>query len=280
MDSSSLPTPNIDTLPVRSLEQSSGLLARPALPRALTPPVLPPTLPPTDLEPIDLELIDPEPTAPETESSPQATSPDPIPDVELPPSDACPRCQSKLIDPQGLGWCRGCGYCRSLEEDKAALAPTASVAPRESLLGLVELGELLALLPSWFWTLLGGIVTIVLLTLPPALVLPQEGLARALWCTLQIAVGLLIILAAQGWALMMIAAEDERLSGKDLVFSFRLWSLAFARLPRLRCPVWLGVWGIATILSAIFLVGGLTHWFEYLPRRTPPVEAVETQPPE
>ena len=31
-------------------------------------------------------------------------------------SSACPRCGARLTNPDGLGWCPGCGYCRSLEE--------------------------------------------------------------------------------------------------------------------------------------------------------------------
>src|SRR5262249_49528423 len=153
------------------------------------------------------------------------------------PVFTCPRCDCKLIDPDGLGWCRNCGFCRSLEEDKnkAAVAPVA-LARRPSLLGLVDLVEILSYLPSWFWVLLGGMASVALLSLPPAFLLPPEGLERALWSTLQIAAGVIAILAAQGWALLAIAAEDERLSGKDLILSFRLWSLTLARLPRTHGP--------------------------------------------
>ena len=34
----------------------------------------------------------------------------------------------KLINPESLGWCQACGYCRSLEEDRAKMPlPTAAV---------------------------------------------------------------------------------------------------------------------------------------------------------
>src|SRR5947209_18438152 len=33
--------------------------------------------------------------------------------------DRCPKCQGPLVSPETLGWCQKCGYCRSLEEDKA-----------------------------------------------------------------------------------------------------------------------------------------------------------------
>src|SRR5579864_4911802 len=80
-------------------------------------------------------------SAPSAESSP-ATVP-------------CPRCGSKLTNPEGLGWCPSCGYCRSLEDDasKAALA-TPAASRRPSPLGMVEFCEMLGRLPFWLWALL------------------------------------------------------------------------------------------------------------------------------
>src|SRR5690348_15640877 len=54
----------------------------------------------------------------ETASAPAEATP------EVP---LCPRCGGKLTNPEGLGWCPSCGYCRSLEQDakKAALATPA-----------------------------------------------------------------------------------------------------------------------------------------------------------
>src|SRR5262249_39401250 len=98
-------------------------------------------------------------------------------------------------------------------------------------------------------------------------------LSRALWCTLQMVLGLLLIFAAQAWALMAIVADDERLSGKDAVIAFRLWGLTLSRLPRTHRQVWLGAWGLATLLSAVFLIGGLEHWLTYLPRKAPAASA-------
>jgi len=37
---------------------------------------------------------------------------------------SCPRCKQPLVDPQGLGWCKACGYCRSLAETE-----TKGIAP-------------------------------------------------------------------------------------------------------------------------------------------------------
>ncbi len=193
-------------------------------------------------------------------------------------SSACPRCAGNLIDPNGLGWCKACGYCRSLEEERARAPLQPAAAPREaSRLGLAEFCGLLAKLPTWFWTLLAGIAAVLVCSLPPMLALPGESLPRCVWCTAQIVLGVLMIFAAQAWLVMLLAADDERLSFKDAILPGRVWALAFGRLPLTSRQLSLAVWGLAAILAAVFLIGGLSHWFTYLPRSTTPTlrQAIE-----
>ncbi|HYT88928.1 MAG TPA: hypothetical protein VEL76_09480, partial [Gemmataceae bacterium] len=114
--------------------------------------------------------------------------------------------------------------------------------------------------------MLAGVGVIAVFSLPPRVSLPEEGLPRCLWSTIQLGIGILMILAAQLWALLVLADTDERLSYKDAIFSGRLWGLTLWKLPATRQQLWLGAWGIAAILSALFLIGGLSHWFTYLPR--------------
>jgi hypothetical protein len=180
------------------------------------------------------------------------------------PSVPCPRCGGRLSNPEGLGWCPACGYCRSLQEnpDQAAVgAPKA--AHRPSPLGIVEFIEVVSKLPVWLWVLLGGTTIIVVISVAASCVLPEDSLGRALWSSIQLGVGFLGLFAAQVWAFLLIAPESEHLSAKDLIVSPRLWSMTCRRLPASQRQVWLGGWSVATMLSALFLVGGLSYWYQF-----------------
>jgi hypothetical protein len=102
-------------------------------------------------------------------------------------------------------------------------------------------------------------------------------LLRAAWCTGQIGLGLVLILVAQIWALIVIAPDDEKLGNRDAIMPGRLWVLTTRRLPRTCRQVWLGAWGLAAILAALFVVGGLAHWMTYLPGSNPKAAARSTR---
>jgi hypothetical protein len=191
----------------------------------------------------------------------------------------CPRCQGKLTDPNGLGWCQACGYCRSLEEDreKVPLSKPALAAPRVSLFGLVECCQMLTMLPRWAWVLGGGTVAVVLVAAAAGQLLPRLGLERSLWGTVAMGVGGVIMVGAQIAALVAIAPHDERLSGKDLLFPARLWALTLKRLPATRWQVWFWVWGLTLIIGARHFLDGF-RWVRFpVPRK---VSLVHPHPPQ
>src|SRR5262245_18272373 len=146
-----------------------------------------------------------------------AIDPSPAGAAETPPAVAaealpiagpvlCPKCHNKLVDAVGLGWCAKCGYCRSLEEDSAKLA-VRPVARKTSTGGAGDLVRLVRHVPPWAWLLLGGMALFAAASLLPGRYLAPNSFERAVWCTAQIAVGLVLILAAQFWALLRLAHE-------------------------------------------------------------------------
>jgi hypothetical protein len=180
------------------------------------------------------------------------------------PQPPCPRCGGKLVNPEGLGWCPRCGYCKSLVEDSAQGAlPSAPPSRQASPLGIVEFGALLGNVPSWLRITLAGVAGVTLISTAANYSLADESFARALWSSLQVVLGLLAVLAAQVWCLFLLAPTDGSLGPKDLILSFRLWGLVLKQLPDMRRQVWVGSWGATAVASAVLIVGGFSYWAQF-----------------
>lgn len=183
----------------------------------------------------------------------------------------CPRCGAALVNPGSLGWCQKCGYCQSLEEEAP---PTNQLNQRRapSPLGMLELWDLIRETPRWLQILLAGVVVIVVLSLIPNHFLDEDCLARAVYTTVQIGVGVLMCIAATVWACVWIGvATEKEISPKDFILPFQMWSVAFGYLPRSRKPVTCLAWGVAVQLCAVLLIGGLDFWWEvYNPKHFAP----------
>jgi hypothetical protein len=184
---------------------------------------------------------------------------------EINPAAApCPRCKKPLIDPNGLGWCKACGYCRSLAEGEAMAAQAPEMKPAASN-SLAATGSAVGQTPAWFWVTLVGVLLVAGATFTCGRYLTFTPLQRALLASVQIGAGVAIMIVGQFIGLLRVAPEDATLSFKDALFPFRLYGLVFKRLPATRHTVYLGAWGIAAIVSAGIFIGGLQHWMTYLP---------------
>jgi hypothetical protein len=188
-----------------------------------------------------------------------------LPDDEAAPADPalCPRCGGKLTNPDGIGWCAGCGYCRSLEEEKAVPPPPPPVEQKKtSALGASEVGEAMRHVPGWAWPLLGGIALVGVGSVAADYKLPEECLARALWSAIQMMLGVLGLISAQLWAMFLVGAHEDGLGAKDVMLPGRLWRAAFRRLPATRRPVWLGMWSLTAVVCGAAVIGGFNYWLE------------------
>jgi hypothetical protein len=174
----------------------------------------------------------------------------------------CPRCHKPLIDPGGLGWCKACGYCRSLAECKEKAPEQPKEAPAAT---MAVTASAIRQLPMWFWVTLGGVIIIAGVSGLLGL-LPLSPLPRAVLTTVLMVVGFLIMFTGQFIAVMQIAPDESTLSFKDAVFPFRLYGLVMKRLPNTQFIVYLCAWGLAVLISAAVFIGGLDHWFTYIPK--------------
>lgn len=194
--------------------------------------------------------------------------------ADVPASDTlCPRCQKPLVDPRGLGWCQGCGYCRSLDEDRSRLPLTpAAPASRTSAPRVAAAVQV----PRWAIVLLAGVFSTALASWIVGRYVQLEPLHRAVWATVQAAVGLLIMFAGQACALVRIAPEEATLHFVDAIVPFRLYGLVCKRLPRMAIVLCVGSWGLALTVSGLLFIGGMSHWLNYLPKSQ---DAQQTQSP-
>jgi hypothetical protein len=212
-------------------------------------------------------------------SVPPRTANRAIPVVRLasePDEPACPRCGGKLTNPETLGWCPRCGYCRSLQKDAAQAALAKEPGNQKpSVLGMREFFDVLAKTPPWMRVLAAGVAVLVGLSLAVDFLTPEECLPRALWSVVQLVVGLVGLVTAQIWAFIRIAPNEERMGVGDLIMTGRLWALTVRRLPEMRRQVWLGAWGVVAMLTAVLLVGGFGYWWQfYKPKKIAPADDV------
>jgi hypothetical protein len=189
----------------------------------------------------------------------------PPPEGEAPADPSlCPRCGGKLTNPDGLGWCPGCGYCRSLAEEEAVVPPPVEPAPpkKPSVLGATEFGEAMRRMPGWAWPLLGGAAAVAGASVAADYCLPEDGLARALWSALQMVLSVVGLVAAQLWAVMLVGAREDGIGARDVILGGRVWRAALRRLPATRKPVWLGAWCLTGLVCGAAVVGGFGYWLE------------------
>lgn len=227
-------------------------------------------------QPESLPLPTPEDSDPPPEDSPV----DEADHVEQTPR--CPSCGAPLMRVRtDIEWCVKCGYSSSFQDSSPDPLENEQPHSTWSLGGLVDFCRLLARLPIWSWVLVTGIVGAMLVSVASDWMLPEDSLKRTYWSTLQLTVGVVAVLAAQLWAVMLVTPSNERLGLTQLLgLSVSLWGRTVRLLPVTRWPVWLASWGATLAIGAVFFVGGLTAWLERLPQQPIPEENAGFQAPE
>src|SRR5262249_31909598 len=141
----------------------------------------------------------------------------------------CPRCGTPAKPGSSLEMCANCGYCAELDKQQPTHVP---------------LSRMLLDIPNWVWILLVGIILITGAAVMAERRIPLNTENRAVIGLAEIAVGLLMLLGAQVWAVTLLSGEGG-FDIKDLfIFSGRLWLHTAQRLPATRWPVYILVWGL------------------------------------
>jgi hypothetical protein len=165
-----------------------------------------------------------------------------------------------------LGWCKACGYCKSLAESEKtnakAAPPPEKAVPQNS---VTATGSAIAQTPAWFWIAAIGVIVVAGATFACGYFLKLTPLQRAMLTSLQIFVGVIVMFIGQFIGLLRIAPDESTLGFWDAVFPFRLYGLVMKRLPSTQFTLYLGVWGLTAVIAVNLFVGGLPHWLTYLP---------------
>jgi len=174
----------------------------------------------------------------------------------------CPRCGQPLVDPTGLGWCKACGYCRSLGGEVGTTTPAAAPGPKKP--GVREAGAAIGQVPTWLWVLAFSITVLVLGVYLTHRYIHPKPLPRALWSTIQVGAGIALIFIGQFAALIRLAPDDPNLSFMHALVPGQMYGLIWKHLPRTSVPAYLVCWGKVLIITATKFIGGFDHWFTYL----------------
>jgi hypothetical protein len=182
-------------------------------------------------------------------------------------STACPRCGAALINPESLGICQRCGYCRSLEEDQGPPSGLSRSTPYEE----VSAKRVVGSVPSWAWVLGMGAAAIVGAALIADRLLPPESFRRAMCGTAGLAAGVLVMIGVQIYAVLRVSAKDPSVGGIHFVLflSPRVWKLVLQELPATRWLVCLNAWAVTSAATSVLIVGGMLYWLQYW---KPPVD--------
>lgn len=172
----------------------------------------------------------------------------------------CPRCGAKLINPDSLGLCQVCGYCRSLEEGRAKVLAVPA-EEEQAILGRRGRRSGFHWLAESFWLPCFAVGAVALFTHLLDRRVDEESVTRTLWATGELIVGVVALFVAQWWALVMVAPREEGMGIRDLFLPARLWILTLIRLPETRWPVSMAAAGWALVACAVFWIGGLELWY-------------------
>lgn len=182
------------------------------------------------------------------------------------PDRNCPRCQTVLTDPHGIGLCPRCGFCRSLQVEGAAVLAAARKRQYRGAVNLSGLWQAIRVAPAALLIVCAASLAVV----PGAYFASQRfapgSRERAIWSACYLLTGSFFILAGSTGAVVVLRQLKEAVAWSDLFRPLHLWGLALRRLPATGWPVGIGSSGAFAVLAAVVWVGGLTYWLNSDPR--------------
>lgn len=186
-----------------------------------------------------------------------AHRPESAPPSATVPGETCARCHT--TEPWGSSsWCPRCGYYPSLDangisDDSWRQHVTSDEAPPadESLFGS---------LPVWFWILIGGMLSILMVGLVVRTQAAEEESLRGLIALSVAGLAFPVIAVAHFRACRYAMKLDPRIKLMDGLLSwFNVWQPSIDQLPATRKRTWAVSWGGTAVVTALVIIGGIDY---------------------
>ncbi|MDA0831986.1 MAG: hypothetical protein O2955_14765 [Planctomycetota bacterium] len=174
--------------------------------------------------------------------------------LETVTATSCPRCGTD-VDWSESDWCLQCGYHPKYEGE---ISPTASSIGQPAL--HCEQNAQFRIAP-WAIVLIAGIVGLIGLSAYVGFYYSGDVHFRAVWSLSQIGTGLVAVTIAQIAAFLFASfVNGEKIGVMDWMMKpIYIWFSTFNVLPKKAWSVWLMSWGVAAIIAAMTLIGGIRY---------------------
>ena len=184
-------------------------------------------------------------------------------ETETPPqpyetATICQRCQTAQ-NWKGASWCPTCGYYPFADSDALQDDSWKKFVPESVVNPVEEDGDFLQSLPVWCRIMAGGIAAIPVFGLLIRILFPETH-PRGLIALVVLAAGLVTILGSHACAVRQALREDKRIRLIDAFISWLcVWQPTFRELPKTCKRTWAFAWGVAAVVTATTVIGGINY---------------------
>lgn len=147
-------------------------------------------------------------------------------------------------------WCPACGYYPSI--GKCVDLPTLKGEEK-------TINNWSEAIPVWAWILAAGCLGIVFFSVAIRLVL-EESPWQGTWAVVQAMLGFISLIAAHVSAYSITVSKTDELGPAEMITKPSLvWKWVINLLPGSAKKLWWGAWSVTTIVTGLFIVGGINY---------------------
>ena len=171
--------------------------------------------------------------------------------------DGCVKCSTPR-DPK-IGWCPRCGYYPMLGTH-VEVDPWNGVQDGAVLAEQAEEPFSWRDVPAWVWTLGGGAVVLLAISITARLVTPPDSSLRTAWALAQLAIGVFAFAIGHFGCYLFAIMDNDSLSLLDMIMKpISVWAPTVRDLPKSFRRSAAGLWGATAALLAIAVIGGIPY---------------------